>query len=155
MTLDYYKCTFKISVLKKYTCAIIDIKEKESADDIKLLICNFSRFKECEKILVCTQNSKGNFVVEKYPFENEDSEDRDDVFNIIIRYIANKYGYQNGNFIITYGTKRKTVKILSSVEFLDVENGKKSKIITTVGQMESGQVKFGQSSVENGNKQVE
>jgi hypothetical protein len=152
MTLDYYQCTFKISVLKKYTFAIIDIKEKESTDDIKLLISNFSRFKNCDKILVCTKNSEAKFVVEKYPFENEDSKDRDDVFNVIIRYIANNYSYQNKNFIITYSGKRKTFKILSSAEFLNVETGKKSRIITTVGLIESGQVKFGHCSVENGNK---
>ena len=153
MTIDYVKYVIKKCLLSTYTYAIIDIKEKELFEDIKLLICNCSRFKNCNKILVCTKNSEDKYVVEKYPFENEDSEDTDDVFNIIIRYIVDKHGYQNGNFIITYGTKRKTVKILSSVEFLDVENGKKSKIITTVGRIESGQVKFGQSSVEKGNKQ--
>ena len=147
MTLDYYICTFKISVLKKHTCAIIDIKEKESTDDIKLLICNFSRFEECEKILVCTKNSKGNFVVEKYPFENEEIDDQDDVYKVIIRYIVNKYYHQNGVFNIIYGDRNINVNIISSTEFINMENGKKSKIINTVGRMESGQIKSGRGQI--------
>nr|WP_010248548.1 hypothetical protein [Acetivibrio cellulolyticus] len=155
MTIYYMKYVIKKSLLSTYTYAIIDIREKELFEDIRSLICNCIRFENCDKILVCTKNSEDKFVVEKYPFEDEDSEDKDDVFNVIIRYIASRYSYQNINFNITYGAKRKTVKILSSAEFLDVENGKKSKIITTVGPIESGQVKFGRFSVENGNKQDE
>lgn len=147
MTLDYYKCTFKISLLKKYTCAIIDIKEKDPTDGIKLFICDFSRFKECDKILVCTKNSEGNFVVEKYPFENEEIDDQDDVLKVIIRYIANKYCQHNEGFNIIYGARNINIKILSQTEFINMENGKKSKIINTVGRMESCQIKSGRGQI--------
>ncbi|WP_010249770.1 hypothetical protein [Acetivibrio cellulolyticus] len=152
MTLNFDKYTFKIKLLKVYTCAIIDIKEKKSTDDINLLMCNFSSFKDCDKILVCTQNSEGNFVVEKYPFENEQYDDQDDVFKVIIRYISNKYR-QNEKFSIIYGNRSINVKIINSTDFLDMDNGKKSKIINTVGRMESGQIKCGrgQISIKNGN----
>lgn len=150
MTVDYVKYVIKKCLLSTYTCAVVDIEKKELINDIGSLICNCTRFKNCDKILVCTKISEGNFVVEKYPFENEEIDDQDDVFKVIIKYIVNKYSCQRGNLSIIYGSKSKIVKIINGAEFLNMENGKKLKVITTVGRMESGQIKFGQISVEKG-----
>ncbi|KNY29218.1 hypothetical protein [Pseudobacteroides cellulosolvens] len=172
MIVEYIKYTFKKNLFKTYSCAIIEFidakyrdildipefKEKEANDAIKLFISNFSRLKECDKILVCTKNNKGNFVVEKYPFANEEMNDHDDVFKEIIRYIANKYIRKTENINIIYGTRSINVKIMSRTEFLDMENGKKSEIISPVGKMESGQIKSGYGQInikkDNGHDKV-